>query len=99
MSKTDPKLEELILSAISLLVAVGALAVVGWALVTGQIGEQELDALFLIAVCLLIAVTFGAIPLQTLRKGGLKDLLKRGHPVEPEAAAVERPPSKAETSA
>lgn len=99
MFKTNPQLEELILSAISLLVAIGALAVLGWALVTGQVREQGLDALFLIAVCLLIAFTFGAIPLRTLRKVGLKGLLKRSRPEEPKTAAVERPSSNAETSA
>jgi hypothetical protein len=50
------------------LMALVALGVAGWTIVTGQIGEQGLDALFLLAVCLTIALVFAMIPLQSMRR-------------------------------
>ncbi len=96
MFKSDPKFEGLVLSAICLLVALGALGVTAWTLVTKQVGEQGLDALFLIAVCLFIAVTFGSIPLRTFRRVGFRRHLKRSH-ASGEAADGES--SRAQTSA
>jgi hypothetical protein len=99
MFKTNPKLEELLLSALCLLVALGALAVVVWTLATGQVGEQGLDALFSISICLLIVVTFGAIPLQAWRKKVWKEAVKQGSPTSGKAAVATGRSTNAEGSA
>jgi hypothetical protein len=99
MFKTDAKLEELIMIAVSLVVTLASLAVIAWTLFTGQIGEQGLDALFMITICLLMVVVFGAIPFSAWRKGTFKNLLKRSQPASAKTEVVTPQASKAETSA
>lgn len=70
------------------LVALVALAAAGWAVISGQVAEQGIDAIFLLFFCLLAAVVFGAIPVMAYRQGLFKDLLKRRagkQPPEPRA--------------
>jgi hypothetical protein len=52
------------------LIALVSLAAVAWVLITGQIGKQGLDALFLVLVCLLFVVMFLpiAIPPEMMKK-------------------------------
>jgi hypothetical protein len=69
--------QEIIVNSFCLLIALGCVGAAVWALVTGQIGEQGIDGLFLLIVCLTIALIFSFIPLQAARQGLLRDLLKR----------------------
>jgi hypothetical protein len=55
-----------------LVVALAALAIAGWTVVTGQIRQQGLDALFLILVCLLLAAAFVIVPFLAYRKRAAK---------------------------
>ncbi len=88
--------QRIALNALCLLLAFGALIGAAWALLTGQAGEQGIDGLFLVLVCLFMALLFSIIPLQAIRQGLLKDLLKRKHATaveekqEPVAAAPSR---------
>ena len=68
---------QILIPVACLLLAVGALAVAVWTLVTGQVAKQGLDALFLILVCLLGAVMFLPFVAQAVRQGVFDDLLKR----------------------
>lgn len=69
--------EILIINAVCLLIAAGALGVAVWALITGQVEVQGIDGLFLIFLCLLIALAFSINPLYEFRKGALRNLVKR----------------------
>jgi hypothetical protein len=69
--------QQILVAALCALIVLGSLAAILWVLVTGQIEKQGLDALFLLLVCLLMALIFLPIPLQALRQGVLKDMLKR----------------------
>jgi len=71
--------EQLVLYVLCLVIAAGSLAVAVWTLVTGQIGNQGLDAVFLIVVCLVFAAFFGFIPLKAFRDGSwqIKSAKKR----------------------
>ena len=62
-------MEALVLRIVCGLIALASLAAVVWVLVTGQIGKQGLDALFLTLVCLLFVVVFLpiAVPPQTIK--------------------------------
>ncbi len=65
--------EPILLPALCLLVVLVSLGVAVWTVVGGQIGEQGVDALFLLAVCLVVAATFSFIPIQAIRQGLLKE--------------------------
>ena len=60
-----------------LVVAVCGIAAAVWALVTGQIEKQGLDAVFLIVVSLLIAAMFAPIPVKAIREESWRALLPR----------------------
>jgi len=60
-----------------LVVTLCGLAAVAWAVVTGQIAKQGLDAVFLIVVALLIAVMFAPIPVKAIREESWRALLPR----------------------
>jgi drug/metabolite transporter (DMT)-like permease len=70
--------EPIALAAICALAALGSLAGVLFVLIRGEIAEQGLDGLFLLAICATFAAAFGLVMAQTLRKGRLKDLLGAG---------------------
>jgi uncharacterized membrane protein YfcA len=90
--EADKMREQIAVAALCLIIGVGALGAAAWALITGQIGRQGLDALFLILVCLLIAVMFLPFPVQLLRQGKWRELLKR----EKSKAAEETAPAPAQ---
>lgn len=72
----DPTaLQRLIANVISLLIALAALGIAVWVLVSGQIGRQGIDALFLILVCLIMAFAFSLMPLQAWRAGEFREFL------------------------
>jgi hypothetical protein len=68
---------QILVNVLCILIAAGALATAAWALISGQLGEQGIDGLFLVAVCLVIALIFSMIPLEAVRRGGWRNLLKR----------------------
>jgi hypothetical protein len=74
--------------ALSAAIAVAALSAAAWAVFSGQLGAQGIDALFLLCVCLLTALVFGAIPLTLMRRGQLGNLLKRRPREQPERGAA-----------
>jgi hypothetical protein len=84
--------EDLTLSAIYLLVALGALAAAAAVLLRGQFGATGLDGIFLLLVCLLFAAVFGLIGAQTIRQTFLEEWLARrkggSGPAVPAAAAA-----------
>jgi hypothetical protein len=69
--------ERLVVSVVSLLIALGALTVVVWTVLSGAISTQGIDALFLIAIGLLIVLAFSPIPLQAIREGAFRGLFQR----------------------
>jgi hypothetical protein len=78
--------EDVVVQVLCILLALGSLAAAAWTVLTGQIGEQGLDAVFLVVVCLVAALTFSLIPLRAVRQGTWKNLLGRapGRAAEPE---------------
>lgn len=86
-----PVWELLVLNVVSCLIALGALGVAGWVLVSGQIQRQGIDGLFLFLVCLLIAVAFSLSPIRQIRRGAWRELLNRRRvkAAEPEAPPTE----------
>jgi hypothetical protein len=85
-----PVWELLILNVVSFLMALGALGVAVWVLVSGQIQSQGIDGLFLFLVCLLIAVAFSLSPIRQIRRGAWRELLNRR---EVKTAEPEAPPA------
>ena len=87
--------QQLAVVGLCLLFVLGALGAGAWAVITGQIGKQGIDALFLLFVCLLVALIFAPIPVQALRQGLLQQALKRSKGgktekgVEPSASQTE----------
>lgn len=69
--------EQLATSVLCLMLVIGAVAAAVWALVTGQVEEQGIDALFLILIALIVAGAFGSVLLSSLRRGALRDRLPR----------------------
>jgi hypothetical protein len=67
--------EGIIVQILCALLALGSLVAAGWTVLTGQIADQGLDAVFLVVVCLLSAVMFSIIPLRAIRQGKWRDLL------------------------
>ena len=85
-----PVWELLVLNVVSFLIALGALGVAVWVLVSGQIQSQGIDGLFLLLVCLLIAVAFSLSPMQQIRRGVWRELLNRR---KVKTVASEAPPA------
>ncbi len=67
--------EQLIESAASALLALVALGVAAWALLSGQVRAQGVDGLFLIVICLLLAAAFSFVPFLAIREGLLRNIL------------------------
>lgn len=61
--------QQWMISGICILVVLCSLGVAASTLVTGQIARQGLDALFLVCVCLLLAVAFSIYPLMNMPSG------------------------------
>lgn len=60
--------EIVILNAVCLVLALVALGIALWAVLSGQLFETGVDGLFLVLVCLLIAVVFSVPPLVAIRR-------------------------------
>ena len=73
----DKMWQEIFANAVCLLVALGSVAAAAYYLVSGQAAEQGLDGLFLIIVCLVFALLFSILPIQSLRSGALMHLMKK----------------------
>ena len=63
--------QQWIVSGVCLIVVIASLGVAVSTLATGQIGRQGLDALFLVSVCLLLAVAFSIYPLLNMPRGAV----------------------------
>ncbi len=68
--------QQLILTVLCGVMALGAAGVAVWALASGQVWEQGIDGPFLVIVCLLTALVFAPIPFQAVRRTPLRSLLK-----------------------
>src|SRR5262245_61215030 len=68
--------QEVIFSVLCLLIVLGALGFTGWTLASGQIHKHGIDALFLVALYLLIVVMLAPIPVRALRRGELHQWLQ-----------------------
>jgi hypothetical protein len=60
--------ERLIINALCLLIAIAAIGVAIWAVLSGQVIREGIDGLFLIVICLLIALAFSVSPMRELRR-------------------------------
>lgn len=76
------------------LLALVCLAVAGWTLITGQVGGQGVDGLFLLLVALLLAAAFSIIPLQAVREGMLRELIRSRKKKAPTPAGNEPEPQR-----
>ena len=91
---------QIIFNGLCLAITVGALGIAAWALFTGIIAQQGVDGLFLILVCLLIAFTFSLSPVQAIRQGLLKEIMKQyrsraaGEPKRVAEATPQRTPEE-----
>ncbi len=65
---------QMVVVALCLVVVLCSFGVIVWALGTGQIRKQGIDALFLVIVCLTFAGAFSLIPLQAMRAAQLPNL-------------------------
>jgi len=68
--------QDIVLNALCLLMVLVAIVVGGWLLVSGRAMREGVDGLFLLSMCLLMAAVFAPIPLQAIRRGDLRELLK-----------------------
>lgn len=66
--------QRIVISATCLLVCACGLAVSAWLIATGQIARQGVDALFLLAVALLVTFCFALIPAEQIRRGLLREI-------------------------
>jgi Na+/melibiose symporter-like transporter len=66
--------QRIVITTICLLVCLGGLAVSAWLILSGQIARQGIDALFLLAVALLMVFAFSLIPVQEFRRGLLGEI-------------------------
>lgn len=66
--------QRIVISSICLLVCACGLAVSAWLIATGQIARQGIDALFLLAVALLVTFCFALIPAEQIRRGLLREI-------------------------
>lgn len=83
----------IIINVLCIVIAVAALAAAAWVVISGQIQRQGLDSLFLVIVSLVMVTIFAPMPVQAIRKGFLRDLMKQrktkpGANTEPRAAPV-----------
>lgn len=69
--------EAILINLFCIVVALGGLVVIAWAVLSGQIATEGLDAIFLIVVALTGVALFSIIPLQALRRGEFRGLLKK----------------------
>ena len=90
--------QQLIFSVLCLLILLGALGFAGWTLVSGQIHKQGIDALFLVTVCLLIALMFAPIPIGAIRRGEWKQWMQGVKQPSVKAGEAKQPLSSAEQS-
>ncbi len=67
---------QIVVNLVCLLTVLCALLVAAWTLISGQVGKQGIDALFLLLTCLLIAFSFAVIPWLAVREGMLGKLLE-----------------------
>lgn len=81
---------QIIGSVFCLLIALASLATVVWIVASGQ--AHDLDALFLILVCLLFGLLFAIFPFQMFRAGVFRGVLQRGKTTR--AASGETPISQ-----
>jgi hypothetical protein len=85
---------EIFTNALCLILTLGALGVAGWALLSGKVMEQGIDGLFLLTICLVIALLFSIIPLQAIRRSSLWHLLKQLRKRKPAQAAEPEEPQR-----
>jgi hypothetical protein len=79
--------------AVCALASLAGLAAAAWVLLTGRIAREGLDALFLLLVALLFALMFGILPVQALRQGRWKGMLRRPAAAEVKEVKSEKPAS------
>lgn len=91
--------QRIVISAICLLVCGCGLAVSAWLVATGQIARQGIDALFLLAVALLMTFSFALIPVGEIRRGLLREIrasLEARRAAARPAAAARQPAENSE---
>lgn len=69
-------------NCLMLAMAFGAFAFSMWLLISGRLGQEGVDAVFLFAVGLVVAGTFSIVPALSIRDGLLRDvreLLREGN--------------------
>jgi len=69
--------EAILINFFCIVVALGGLVVIAWAILSGRIATEGLDAIFLIFVALTGVALFSIIPLQAVRRGEFLGLLKK----------------------
>jgi hypothetical protein len=88
------KWQRTILNGFCAVVALAMLAAAAWAAITGQIGDTGVDGLFLVAVCLFLALLFAILPAQAVRE---RLLWQRGKAVAVEEKEKKQPVAAAVT--
>ena len=95
--------EDLIVTAIYVLVAVGALGAAAAVIARGSFAETGLDGIFLVIVCLLFAAVFGLVGARSVRQtllagqeGRKAGAAAKAPGTATEAAASGQPQSKSE---
>ena len=78
---------DLLLNAFCAVCALVAFVIAVWSVASGAIADDGIDGIFLLLVCLLVAVTFSVIPMQAVRKGQWKQWIGRNKPKAAPAAA------------
>jgi len=92
---------EIATDVLCLVLVLGALGAAAWEVVSGRAMEQGVDGLFLVMVCLVIAVLFSFVLLNEIRSGELRHLLKGKQAKAGEKEEKEKPltePATAEKS-
>lgn len=79
--------EQVVMIAICTLIALGALGVAAWTLLTGQIHGQGVDGLFLLLVCLSLAAAFSLPLLRVFPVARLRQWIEARR--KPQAAPAE----------
>ena len=62
------KWQPMVLNGFCAVVALVMLVAAAWAVIAGQIGDTGVDGLFLVAVCLFLALLFAILPAEALRE-------------------------------
>jgi hypothetical protein len=75
--KAETMGQRVAITVICLLICAGGLAVSAWLIATGQIARQGIDALFLLAVALVMTFCFALIPVHEIRRGLLREVGER----------------------